>query len=73
MRRSHYVQHYQKSPAASLEAALDFLRIARDLAREAGAPRATAAVRRALKSVGGALRYAQTSPRRRAKEPPPEV
>lgn len=66
MRKSHYQKYHRRTPEELLVEAMDFARTARDLAREAGAPRATAAVRRALKSLDGALRHAQIAPARQA-------
>jgi len=49
---------------AKIEEAMARLRQARDLLREASAPRAAAAVARALKSADGARRHAHLKPYR---------
>lgn len=51
-----------------VRAALDYLCIARDLLREAGAPKATAAVRHAISSAKGAERHAELAPYREARQ-----
>ena len=45
--------------AEQIERGIELLESARDLFKTAGAPKATAKVRRALKSAGGALRHAR--------------
>jgi hypothetical protein len=68
VRRSHFLKYHRKTPRELLLAAVETARTVRDLAVEAGAPRAAAAVRRALKSLDGALRHAQIAPARLAVE-----
>jgi hypothetical protein len=56
------------SPLDRIRAALVHLKLARDLLREAGAPKATDKVRSALKSAQGAERHAQHAPYREARQ-----
>jgi hypothetical protein len=56
------------SPLDKIRAALVHLKLARDLLREAGAPKATDKVRSALKSAQGAERHALHAPYREARK-----
>ncbi len=51
-----------------VKAAINHLRIARELLKEAGAPKTTRRVRLALTSAGGALRHAELAPYREARQ-----
>jgi hypothetical protein len=66
MRRSHYLKHHQRSADALLVDAVEFLKIAGELAREARARPAVRAIARARRS----LRALQA--RRARRRPPPE-
>lgn len=50
--------------ARRVRRALDLLRLARELLKDAKAPKATAKVRLAIKSTEGALRHAELAPYR---------
>jgi len=54
---SRSLEHATSSDVRRVQAALDHLRKARNLLREAGCPRATERVRAALSSTAGALTH----------------
>ena len=56
------------SKTGAIRMAIAHLRIARDLLKEAGAPRTTERVRLALTSAGGALRHAELAPIREQRQ-----
>jgi len=57
-----------ESRTKAIDEAAAALRIARDLLKRAGAPKATAAVRRAINSTEGAARHAALAPHRTARQ-----
>ena len=68
MRKSHYEAHHRRTPIELLKNAHDLLCGARDEVKEAKAPRTLAKIRRALKSLGGAIRHAELAPQRAARQ-----